>query len=75
MGHLYNLHHLAEQELVDFPFHVQFVLGVLGANAATIEQLVHMRRTARSSSSAPTASPGRRPVWATRASSTSPPRR
>jgi uncharacterized protein (DUF849 family) len=31
---------------VDSPFHVQFVLGVLGANAATIEQLVHMRRTA-----------------------------
>jgi uncharacterized protein (DUF849 family) len=46
VGHLYNLHHLAEQELVDFPFHVQFVLGVLGANAASIDQLVHMRRTA-----------------------------
>ena len=45
-GHLYNLHHLAEAGLVDFPFHVQFVLGVLGANAATVEQLVHMRRTA-----------------------------
>jgi uncharacterized protein (DUF849 family) len=46
VGHLYNLRHLADQGLVDFPFHVQFVLGVLGANAATIEQLVHMRRTA-----------------------------
>jgi uncharacterized protein (DUF849 family) len=46
VGHLYNLHHLAEQGLVDFPFHVQFVLGVLGANAATLEQLLHMRRTA-----------------------------
>jgi uncharacterized protein (DUF849 family) len=46
VGHLYNLHHLAEQELVDFPFHVQFVLGVLGANTASTEQLVHMRRTA-----------------------------
>jgi len=46
VGHLYNLHHLAEQDLIDFPIHVQFVLGVLGANAATIEQLVHMRRTA-----------------------------
>ena len=46
VGHLYNLQHLAEQELVDFPFHVQFVLGVLGANAASIDQLVHMRRTA-----------------------------
>ncbi len=46
VGHLYNLHHLAEQGLVDFPFHVQFVLGVLGANAASIDQLVHMRQTA-----------------------------
>ena len=46
VGHLYNLHHLAEQGLVDLPFHVQFVLGVLGANAASIDQLVHMRRTA-----------------------------
>ena len=46
VGHLYNLHHLAEQELVDLPCHIQFVLGVLGANAATIDQLVHMRRTA-----------------------------
>ena len=46
VGHLYNLHHLAEQDLLDFPFHVQFVLGVLGANAASIEQLLHMRRTA-----------------------------
>jgi uncharacterized protein (DUF849 family) len=46
-GHLYNLRHLADQGLVDFPLHVQFVLGVLGANAATIEQLVHMLRTAQ----------------------------
>ena len=46
VGHLYNLAHLAEQGLVDFPLHVQFVLGVLGANAGTIEQLVHMLRTA-----------------------------
>ncbi len=46
VGHLYNLHHLAEQNLLDFPIHVQFVLGVLGANAASIEQLLHMRRTA-----------------------------
>jgi uncharacterized protein (DUF849 family) len=46
VGHLHNLHHLAEEGLVDFPLHIQFVLGVLGANAATIEQLVHMHRTA-----------------------------
>ena len=48
VGHLYNLRHLADQGLVDFPAHIQFVLGVLGANAAAIEQLVHMRRTAES---------------------------
>ena len=46
VGHLYNLAHLADAGLVDFPVHVQFVLGVLGANAATLEQLVHMHRTA-----------------------------
>jgi uncharacterized protein (DUF849 family) len=46
VGHLYNLRHLADEGLVDFPPHIQFVLGVLGANGATIEQLVHMRRTA-----------------------------
>jgi uncharacterized protein (DUF849 family) len=46
VGHLHNLHHLAEQGLVDRPFHLQFVLGVLGANAATLDQLAHMRRTA-----------------------------
>jgi uncharacterized protein (DUF849 family) len=47
VGHLYNLVHLAEHELVDFPLHLQLVLGVLGANAATIQQLVHMLETAR----------------------------
>jgi uncharacterized protein (DUF849 family) len=46
VGHLYNLRHLADQGLVAFPVHVQFVLGVLGANAATLEQLLHMHRTA-----------------------------
>lgn len=46
VGHLYNLAHLAEHDLVDFPIHIQFVLGVLGANGASIEQLVHMVNTA-----------------------------
>jgi 3,5-dioxohexanoate:acetyl-CoA acetone transferase len=46
VGHLYNILHLLEQGLIEPPLHVQFVLGVLGANAATIEQLVHMRQTA-----------------------------
>lgn len=47
VGHVYNLRHLADQGLVDFPAHIQFVLGVLGANAGTIEQLLHMLKTAR----------------------------
>jgi len=46
VGHLYNLRHLADEGLVDFPLHIQFVLGVLGANAPALEQLVHMHRTA-----------------------------
>lgn len=46
VGHIYNLRHLADHGLVDFPLHLQFVLGVLGANAATIEQFVHMHQTA-----------------------------
>jgi uncharacterized protein (DUF849 family) len=46
LGHLYNLRHLADQGLVDFPLHIQFVLGVLGANAATVPQLMHMHGTA-----------------------------
>ena len=48
VGHLYNLANLADQGLVDAPIHLQFVLGVVGANAASIEQLVHMHRTATS---------------------------
>jgi uncharacterized protein (DUF849 family) len=46
VGHLYNILHLLEHGLLDPPLHIQFVLGVLGANAATLEQLVHMRQTA-----------------------------
>jgi len=45
-GHLHNLRHLADQGLVDFPLHVQFVLGVLGASPASLAQLMHMRSTA-----------------------------
>jgi uncharacterized protein (DUF849 family) len=46
VGHLYNLRYLADEGLVDFPVHLQFVLGVLGANAATLPQLLHMHQTA-----------------------------
>ncbi|HET7481015.1 MAG TPA: 3-keto-5-aminohexanoate cleavage protein [Rubrobacteraceae bacterium] len=46
VGHLYNIKYLLDKGLLDTPIHLQFVLGVLGANAATIEQFMHMRRTA-----------------------------
>jgi uncharacterized protein (DUF849 family) len=47
VGHLFNLLHLLEQGLVNTPVHLQFVLGVFGANAALPEQLIHMVATAR----------------------------
>ncbi|MDQ3862023.1 MAG: 3-keto-5-aminohexanoate cleavage protein, partial [Actinomycetota bacterium] len=46
VGHLYNIEYLLGRDLLDTPVHIQFVLGVMGANAATIEQMMHMRRTA-----------------------------
>jgi uncharacterized protein (DUF849 family) len=46
VGHLYNIKYLVDKGLLDLPVHVQFVLGVMGANAATIDQFMHMRRTA-----------------------------
>ena len=46
VGHLYNIKYLVDKGLLDTPVHVQFVLGVMGANAATIEQFMHMRATA-----------------------------
>jgi 3,5-dioxohexanoate:acetyl-CoA acetone transferase len=48
VGHIYNLLHLLDQGLVETPLHLQFVLGVLGANGTSPEQLVHMWQTARS---------------------------
>ena len=46
VGHLYNIRYLLNKDLLDAPIHIQFVLGVMGANAAPIEQFMHMRRTA-----------------------------
>lgn len=48
VGHLYNIAHLLQRGLLDKPIHIQFVLGVLGANQPEIEQVQHMLRTARS---------------------------
>jgi uncharacterized protein (DUF849 family) len=48
VGHLYNIAHLLGRGLLDKPVHIQFVLGVLGANQPELEQAMHMLRTARS---------------------------
>ncbi len=46
VGHLYNIKYLLGKGLLDAPIHIQFVLGVMGANAALIGQFMHMHRTA-----------------------------
>jgi uncharacterized protein (DUF849 family) len=46
VGQLFNLQQLIKDGLLQPPFNLQFVLGVLGANAAEPDQLVHMLRTA-----------------------------
>ena len=46
VGHLYNLRFLARSGLVEGPYWIQFVLGVLGALAATPEDLLTMKATA-----------------------------
>ena len=46
VGQLFNLQQLVKEELLAPPFNIQFVLGVLGANAAEPDQLIHMLRTA-----------------------------
>jgi uncharacterized protein (DUF849 family) len=48
VGHLFNIAHLLDRDLLDRPIHIQFVLGVLGANQARIDQTMHMLHTARS---------------------------
>jgi uncharacterized protein (DUF849 family) len=46
VSHLYNLAHFAERGLVDPPFFVQCIFGILGGIAADHENLLHMRATA-----------------------------
>lgn len=45
VGQLYNLRQLIRDEVLEPPFNLQFVLGVLGANACEPDQLLHMLRT------------------------------
>lgn len=46
VGQLYNVRRLVADGVLEPPFNLQFVLGVLGANAVEADQLVHMVRTA-----------------------------
>jgi len=46
VGHLYNLKFLEKSGLVEPPYWIQFVLGVLGGLAATPEDLIVMKQTA-----------------------------
>ncbi|HEY4031205.1 MAG TPA: 3-keto-5-aminohexanoate cleavage protein [Caulobacteraceae bacterium] len=46
IGHLYTLAHFADRGLVQPPFFVQSVFGILGGIGAHPEDVTHMRRTA-----------------------------
>ncbi len=46
VGHLYMLRHFADRGLIEAPFFIQFVLGVLGGIGADPENLMHMKRMA-----------------------------
>jgi len=46
VGHLYNLKHMEKFGIVEPPYWIQFVLGVLGGLAATPEALITMIQTA-----------------------------
>jgi uncharacterized protein (DUF849 family) len=46
IGHLYNLAHFADRGLIQPPFFVQSVFGILGGIGTHHEDVLHMRRTA-----------------------------
>lgn len=46
VGHLYMLRHFADRGLIEPPFFIQFVFGVLGGIGADPENLQHMKRMA-----------------------------
>jgi uncharacterized protein (DUF849 family) len=45
-SHLYNAQYLVQKGFLEFPLHMQFVLGVLGGTQATVYDLVHLKSTA-----------------------------
>jgi uncharacterized protein (DUF849 family) len=46
VGHLHNLAHFAERKIVEPPFFIQCVFGVLGGIAPDPEHMMHMKATA-----------------------------
>ena len=46
VGQLYNLRQLVKDGVLEPPFNLQFVLGVLGGTAVEPDQLIHLVRTA-----------------------------
>ena len=46
IGHLYTLAHFAERGVVEPPFFIQSVFGILGGIGQHPEDVIHMRRTA-----------------------------
>lgn len=46
VGHLYNLDHLVREQMVGFPLHLQFVMGILGAIRGTPEDLCYLKTKA-----------------------------
>lgn len=46
VGHLYNLDYLVREQMMGFPLHLQFVMGVLGAIRGTPEDLTYLKTKA-----------------------------
>lgn len=46
VGHLYNLAHFADRKLIEPPFFVQAIFGILGGIGPEPENLMHMKATA-----------------------------
>jgi uncharacterized protein (DUF849 family) len=46
VGHIYTLAHFADRGLIEPPFFIQFVFGILGGIGADVDNLVHMKHIA-----------------------------
>ncbi len=46
LGHLYNVKWFVDQGLIEPPFFIQMVFGILGGMGAELDHLVHLHRTA-----------------------------